>query len=49
LEPTEPDGRAWPRAIIIGLGLVVLVNAYFAFVAIRDADPVVSSYRTEPR
>lgn len=49
MEPTEPNGRVWPRAIFLGLFLVVVVNGLFAYLAIRDADPVVSSYRTEPR
>lgn len=43
------DGRHWPWGIAIGLGLVILVNALFAYIAISGADPVVSSYRTEPR
>jgi hypothetical protein len=41
--------RRWPWAIAIGLLLVVLVNAAFAYIAIHGADPVVDSYRTEPR
>jgi hypothetical protein len=35
--------------IILGLGLVVVVNFLFAWIAIRGADTVVSSYRTEAR
>jgi hypothetical protein len=42
-------GRRWPWAIAIGLFLVILVNAAFAYIAIHGADPVVDSYRTEPR
>jgi hypothetical protein len=51
LEPTaaNPSGRGWPWAIAIGLLLVVLVNAAFAFIAIHGADSVVPSYSTEPR
>lgn len=41
--------RRWPWGIAIGLACVVLVNAVFAYLAIRGADHVVSSYRTEPR
>jgi hypothetical protein len=47
--PEDGSGRGWPRAIALGLLLVVLVNAVFAYVAISGADKVVSSYETEPR
>jgi hypothetical protein len=44
------DGsRRWPIAIAIGLLLVILVNAVFAYIATSGADPVVPSYQTEPR
>ena len=51
MEPTvaNSSGRGWPWAIAIGLLLVVLVNIAFAYIAIHGADPVVSSYSTEPR
>jgi hypothetical protein len=50
VESAPPNsGRRWPWAIAIGLLLVVLVNAVFAYIAIHGADPVVDSYRTEPR
>ncbi len=49
MEPTNPGARVWPRAIFLGLLLVVVINGLFAYIAIRDADPVVSSYRTEAR
>jgi hypothetical protein len=49
LARTDRGGRAWPWAIALGLLLVVLVNALFAYVAVHGADDVVSSYRTEPR
>lgn len=52
MEPNEHDNRAarrWPWAIGLGLAFVVLVNAVFAYLAVRGADHVVSSYRTEPR
>lgn len=42
-------GRRWPWGIAIGLAFVVLVNAFFAYVAIHGADSVVSSYKTETR
>jgi hypothetical protein len=41
--------RRWPWGIALGLVLVILVNAVFAYVAIHGADTVVSSYQTEPR
>ena len=47
--PNSAEGRHWPWGIAIGLLLVVIVNVVFAYVAISGADPVVSSYRTEPR
>lgn len=46
---TEAPDRHWPRLITIGLGIVVLVNFLFAYIAISGADPVVGSYRTEAR
>jgi hypothetical protein len=41
--------RRWPWGIALGLALVIVVNAVFAYVAIHGADTVVSSYQTEPR
>lgn len=35
--------------IVLGLGIVILVNVLFAYIAISGADTVVSSYRTEAR
>lgn len=50
MKTTEPAAdRTWPRAILIGLILVVVVNVLFAWVAIRGADGVVESYQTEQR
>ena len=46
---SSPAGRRWPRAIAIGLFLVVVVNVLFAYLAIYGADDVVSSYNTEAR
>jgi hypothetical protein len=39
----------WPIAIALGLAIVVLTNAAFAFVAVRGADQIVPSYRVEQR
>ena len=39
----------WPRMIVLGLAIVVAVNVLFIYIAITGADPVVSSYTTEPR
>jgi hypothetical protein len=49
LEPSSPAGRRWPWGIAIGLLVVILVNAVFAYIAIHGADTIVSSYQTEPR
>jgi hypothetical protein len=51
LAPTVSSaaGRRWPWAIAIGLFLVIVVNALFAWIAVSGADPVVSSYNTERR
>ena len=35
--------------IVVGFVLVVLVNVLFVYIAVTGADPVVSSYTTEPR
>ena len=43
------SGRSWPWGIAFGLAIVVVVNALFAWIAVRGADPVVTSYQTEPR
>lgn len=49
MEPSSAAGRRWPWGIAIGLFIVILVNAVFAYVAIHGGDQVVSSYTTEPR
>lgn len=47
---TEPRRRSpWPLAIIVGLTLVAISNAFYVYVAVRGADPVVPSYVLEPR
>jgi uncharacterized membrane protein len=35
--------------IVLGFVLVVAVNVLFVYIAVSGADPVVSSYTTEPR
>lgn len=49
MEQSSAAGRRWPWGIAIGLFVVILVNAVFAYVAIRGGDQVVSTYTTEPR
>lgn len=34
----------WPVIITVGLILVVLVNAFFIYIAVSGADPVAPSY-----
>ena len=43
------ESRRWPAAIVLGLLFVVLVNAALAWIAVRGADPVVSTYSTPAR
>ena len=47
--PNSGDDRRWPRIIVIGLALVIVVNIVFAYLAIHGADTIVSSYSTEAR
>ena len=49
MTPNDAADRRWPWAIAIGLLIVILVNAAFAYIAVHGADPVVRSYLTEPR
>jgi len=35
--------------IVLGFLLVVAINVLFVYIAVTGADPVVSSYTTEPR
>jgi len=44
----RPD-RRWPIAIAIGLGLVILVNLVFIYIAVSGQDEIVPSYHTERR
>jgi hypothetical protein len=46
---SEQGARAWPIGIALALGVFVIVQVAFAIVAVRHADPVVDSYRTEAR
>jgi hypothetical protein len=39
----------WIVGIIIGFIVLVLVNGAFMYIAVKGADPVVQSYRTEAR
>lgn len=39
----------WPVGIAIALGVVVMVDLAFAWIATRDADAVVPSYAAERR
>jgi hypothetical protein len=48
-KPERAAGRHWPWGIAIGLAIVVVINALFAFIAVRGADSVVPSYTTEAR
>ena len=43
------DQRLWPTMIIIGLLIVILMNAVFIYVAVSGRDEVVPSYHTEAR
>lgn len=51
LPPTEAPRRRspWPMAIAIGLGIVVLMNAVFIYVALSNTDPIAPSYSQEHR
>lgn len=39
----------WIVGIVSGFVVMLLVNAYFAYVAVSGADPVVRSYEVEAR
>ena len=43
------DRLLWPIMIIVGLLIVVSMNAVFIYVAVSDRDEVVPSYHTESR
>ena len=44
-----PTSSPWPRMIVLGFVLVVAINVLFVYIAVTGADPVVTSYTTEPR
>jgi hypothetical protein len=48
---TAPPLRrdVWLLALLAGFAVMIAVNAYFIYVAVGGADPVVPSYRTEAR
>ena len=43
------DRLLWPIAIIVGLLIVIIMNAVFIYVAVSDRDEVVPSDQTEAR
>jgi hypothetical protein len=52
LRPAElspPRYAGWPIAIAVWLGIVVIVNFAFAYVAVSGADAVSPSYARERR
>ncbi len=46
--PSRPD-RLWPTLIVVGMLVVVAVNAAFIWIAVDGADEVVPSYMEEER
>jgi hypothetical protein len=43
------DRLLWPIMIVVGLLIVIIMNAVFIYVAVSDRDEVVPSYHTESR
>ena len=43
------DSLLWPIMIVVGLLIVIIMNAVFIYVAVSDRDEVVPSYHTESR
>ncbi len=43
------DELLWPVAIVVGLLIVILMNAVFIYIAVSGQDEVVPSYHTEAR
>lgn len=41
--------QLWPAIIIVGLALVLVVNAVFIYIAVSGADEVVPSYNAGQR
>jgi hypothetical protein len=48
-EMSTRHASPWVIAIIIGFITLVVVNGVFICIAVKGADPVVESYRTETR
>lgn len=47
---TTPLRRdVWLLALLAGFAVMIAVNAFFIYVAVSGADPVVPSYGTEAR
>lgn len=49
IDPEKTKDWIWPVGIVVGLLLVMSVNALFIYVAVSGADEVVESYATEER
>ena len=43
------DRLVWPIGIIVGLLIVILVNALFIYVSVSGQDEIAPTYQTEPR
>ncbi len=43
------DQRIWPIALIVGMLIVIVMNAVFIWIAVSDRDEVVETYQTETR
>jgi hypothetical protein len=43
------DRLLWPILIVLGLLIVIVMNAVFIYVAVSGQDEVVPSYQTEAR
>ena len=43
------DRLLWPIMIIVGLLIVIIMNAVFIYVAVSDRDEIVPSYHMESR
>ena len=43
------DRILWPVMIVVGLLIVILMNAVFIYIAVSGQDEVVPSYHTEAR
>ena len=43
------DRLLWPIMIVVGLLIVIIMNAVFIYVAVSGRDEIVPSYHTESR